>query len=126
LCNTSADKSRKLEQASQQQQFNRVMDDFQIWMHDLETVLASEDQGRDLPEVKFLLKKQQLVEADIEVHITEAERVANQAQDLVDDEHFNSTTIQQGAADVLKRYKATFNTLLRRRTNVRNVSDSYC
>lgn len=77
-------------------------------MHDLETVLASEDQGRDLPEVKFLLKKQQLVEAELEVHMTEAETVASQAQHFVDDGHFNATTIEQAAADVLKRYRAAW------------------
>ena len=72
-------------------------------MHDVETVLASEDLGRDLSEVKFLLKKHQLVEADIEVHVTEAEKVANHAQELIGDEHFNSQSIQQSTRNVLKR-----------------------
>lgn len=88
------------------------MDDFQLWMHDAEAVLASEDQGRDMSEVKFLLKKHQLAEADIEVHVTEVERVACQAQEFVDDEHFNSPSIQQSAADVLKRYRASLSCII--------------
>jgi spectrin alpha len=73
-------------------------------MHDVEAVLASEDLGRDLSGVKFLLKKHQLVEADIDVHVTEAQALSKQAQELIDDNHFNSQNIQQRTRDCLKRY----------------------
>lgn len=83
------DKTQKLREANQQQQFNQVsvgqllhlshkvifsdslpqsVSDLDFWLGGVEAQLSSSDTGRDLGGVQTLLKKQQLVEADIAAH----------------------------------------------------------
>ena len=61
-------KSIKLQEASQQQQFNRGIEDLELWLSEVEGQLNSEDYGKDLTSVQNLLKKQALVEADVSSH----------------------------------------------------------
>ena len=83
------DKTQKLREANQQQQFNQVsvgrllhlshkvifsdslpqsVSDLDFWLDGVGAQLSSGDTGRDLGGVQTLLKKQQLVEADIAAH----------------------------------------------------------
>ena len=39
-------KGNKLREASEQQQFNRNIEDVDIWLHEIESQLASEDYGK--------------------------------------------------------------------------------
>ena len=43
------------------QQFLRAIDDENIWISEAEALLTSEDVGKDLPSVQFLLKKHQVL-----------------------------------------------------------------
>ena len=118
LVSKTAEKGRRLQQAQQQQQFNRSLDDTKIWMNDVGTLLASEDLGRDLSGVKFLLKKQLHVESDIEVHKTQIQAVVTQAAALVNEEHFDSMKIQQEAENVCRRYDELVNLANGRRSQL--------
>lgn len=40
--------------------FNRVIDDLMVWMDEVENQLSSEDHGKDLTSVNYLLKKHQV------------------------------------------------------------------
>ena len=40
--------------------FNRVIDDLMVWMDEIENQLSSEDHGKDLTSVNYLLKKHQV------------------------------------------------------------------
>ena len=104
LVTNSADKGHKLQQAQQQQQFNRVMQDTGDWMNDVETLLSSEDLGRDLSSVKFLLKKQHGIEADIEVHVTPVQDLCDHAQSLIEGGHFDSKRIEKAADNIVDRF----------------------
>lgn len=42
--------------------------DLEFWLGEVETLLSSEDYGRDLASIENLLKKHQLIEADIATH----------------------------------------------------------
>ncbi|KAF7653753.1 hypothetical protein LDENG_00078840 [Lucifuga dentata] len=68
LVNKSAEKSQKLKEANKQQNFNTGIKDFDFWLSEVEALLASEDYGKDLASVNNLLKKHQLLEADISAH----------------------------------------------------------
>ena len=62
------DKLQKLREANQQQQFNQAISDLDFWFGEVEAQLSSGETGRDLGGVQTLLKKHQLVEADISAH----------------------------------------------------------
>ncbi|XP_068689103.1 spectrin beta chain-like isoform X1 [Montipora foliosa] len=100
----SADKSCRLQQAQQQHQFNRAMEDIKVWMNEVETLMSVEDLGHDLSSVKFLLKKHQGVESDIELHDLEIQSLCDQAQDLIDGGHFDAERIEQGTENLLHRF----------------------
>ena len=53
----SSDKGQKLQEAWEQQQFLRAVEDIEDWIGDMESQMASEDLGRDLISVNNLIKK---------------------------------------------------------------------
>lgn len=109
LLRNTAEKGERLQQAREQQEFYRSLDGLKIWMNDVETLLASEDLGQNLPTVKFLLKKQLLVESDIEVHKNQIQTFVTQAASLVHENHFASKSIQKEARDLCQRYDELVN-----------------
>ncbi len=68
LLNATGNKGGKLEEASQQQQFNRGIEDLELWLSECEAQLVSEEYGKDLTSVQNLMKKQALMEADVSAH----------------------------------------------------------
>lgn len=58
----------KLREANQQQQFNRNVEDIELWLYEVEGHLASDDYGKDLTSVQNLQKKHALLEADVAAH----------------------------------------------------------
>lgn len=58
-------KTRGLNEAVEEQQYNRNIEDFEIWLAEVEAQLMSEDYGKDLTSVQNLQKKHALLEADI-------------------------------------------------------------
>lgn len=68
LLDKIAEKGQKLREANQQQQYNEAVKDIDFWLEGLEAQLGSEDCGRDLAAVQNLLKKHQMLEADIAAH----------------------------------------------------------
>jgi len=73
-------------------------------MNEVETLMSVEDLGHDLSSVKFLLKKHQGVETDIELHETQLQTLCDQAQALIDSGHFDAGRIEQGTENILQRY----------------------
>ncbi|XP_052790861.1 spectrin alpha chain-like isoform X4 [Mya arenaria] len=103
-------KGNKLTEASQQQQFNRNVEDIESWLSDIEGQLMSEDYGKllrrqDLTSVQNLQKKHALLEADVAAHQDRIEGIAVQAQQFVDSGHFDSDNIKAKQTQLLKRYK---------------------
>lgn len=46
-------KGEKLQEASQQQQFNRTVEDIELWLSEIEGQLLSEDYGKVCPSFQF-------------------------------------------------------------------------
>ncbi|XP_060596253.1 spectrin alpha chain, non-erythrocytic 1-like isoform X2 [Ruditapes philippinarum] len=99
-------KGNKLKEASQQQQFNRNVEDIESWLSEIEGQLMSEDYGKDLTSVQNLQKKHALLEADVAAHQDRIEGIAVQAQSFVDSGHFDSDNIKAKQTQLLNRYKA--------------------
>lgn len=79
-CNVSA--GIKLREANQQQQFNRNVEDIELWLYEVEGHLASDDYGKDLTSVQNLQKKHALLEADVAAHQVSAQE-SSQRRSLV-------------------------------------------
>ncbi|VDK46709.1 unnamed protein product, partial [Cylicostephanus goldi] len=68
LVDATNKKGAKLREAGDEQQFNRNIEDVELWLSELEGQVASEDYGKDLVSVQNLQKKIALLESDYLAH----------------------------------------------------------
>uniref|UniRef100_A0A4D5R8U1 Spectrin alpha chain n=2 Tax=Scolopendra TaxID=41364 RepID=A0A4D5R8U1_SCOVI len=98
-------KGAKLAEASQQQQFNRGVEDIELWLSEIEGQLQSEDYGKDLTSVQNLLKKQALLEADVQAHHDRIDGIAIQANQFLERGHFDADAIKTKQIALVERYQ---------------------
>ncbi|XP_075227894.1 alpha spectrin isoform X2 [Lycorma delicatula] len=99
-------KGSKLQEASQQQQFNRTVEDVELWLSEIEGQLLSEDYGKDLTSVQNLQKKHALLEADVGSHQDRIEGIRVAAQQFVERGHFDAENIKSKQDALTERYAA--------------------
>lgn len=68
LTQKTTEKTTKLKEANKQRTYIAAVKDLDFWLGEVESLLTSEDAGKDLASVQNLMKKHQLVEADIQAH----------------------------------------------------------
>jgi spectrin alpha len=98
-------KGAKLREAGNQQQFNRNIEDIEMWLSEVEGQIASEDYGKDLTSVQNLQKKHQLLEADVAAHQERINGVTQQARQFENDGHFDASSILQRENYLRSRYE---------------------
>ncbi|XP_025830723.1 spectrin alpha chain isoform X3 [Agrilus planipennis] len=99
-------KGSKLQEASQQQQFNRTVEDIELWLSEIEGQLMSEDYGKDLTSVQNLQKKHALLEADVGSHQDRIEAIKAAAQQFIERGHFDADNIGSKQKALCDRYAA--------------------
>ncbi|XP_038665952.1 spectrin beta chain, non-erythrocytic 1 isoform X1 [Scyliorhinus canicula] len=82
LESTTQAKAQRLFDANKAELFTQSCADLDKWLHNLEGQLQSDDYGKDLTSVSILLKKQQMLENQIEVRKKEVEELKGQAKVL--------------------------------------------
>lgn len=106
LVQASDQKGCKLQEASQQQQFNRTIEDIELWLSEIEGQLLSEDHGKDLTSVQNLQKKHALLEADVMAHQDRVEGIKVTANNFIEGGHFDADNIRNKENALTKRYSA--------------------
>jgi len=104
LEDASAKKESRLNEAGSQQQFNRTVEDIELWLSEVEGSLASEDYGKDLTSVQNLQKKHTLLESDVSGHQERIDAIRQTAQEFIDMGHFDKDNIKRKADTVETRY----------------------
>ncbi|MFH4975655.1 hypothetical protein AB6A40_002364 [Gnathostoma spinigerum] len=115
LIDATAKKGDKLKEANEQQQFNRSVEDVELWLSELEGQTASEDYGKDLISVQNLQKKQALLASDYQAHQDRIDKIRAQAKEFVDKGHFDAPAILQKQQALQSRYDALREPLMRRK-----------
>ena len=105
LCEQAKDKGQKLKEANNQQQYNYNVDDVEFWLSEVELLLSSKDLGKDLTSVQNLIKKHQLIQADIVSHKERIDAVNAQADAFVAAKHFDSENIKLKQNNINVRYR---------------------
>ncbi|XP_012586938.1 PREDICTED: spectrin beta chain, non-erythrocytic 1 isoform X2 [Condylura cristata] len=82
LESTTQTKAQRLFDANKAELFTQSCADLDKWLHGLESQIQSDDYGKDLTSVNILLKKQQILENQMEVRKKEIEELQSQAQAL--------------------------------------------
>ncbi|CAB4055755.1 SPTA [Lepeophtheirus salmonis] len=111
LCNSTNKKSIKLEEASQQQTYNRGIEDLELWLSEVEGQLGSEDYGKDLTSVQNLQKKHALLEADVSSHQDRVDGVRIASDQFAKSGHFDADNIVVKQEKLLQRYQSLKNPL---------------
>ncbi|XP_022242846.1 spectrin alpha chain-like isoform X2 [Limulus polyphemus] len=115
LKDATSKKGTKLDEASAQLQFNRGVEDLEIWLSEIEGQLMSEDYGKDLTSVQNLLKKQSLLEADVASHQDRIDGIIIQANNFVERGHFDGESIKAKQVALIERYNAVHQPMAARR-----------
>ena len=123
LVTASELKSVKLQEASQQQQFNRGVEDLELWLSEVEGQLNSEDCGKDITSVQNLQKKQALLEADVGSHQDRIEGVRIQADQFNQAGHFDAENILAKYANLGERYNNLMDPLTTRQQRLKDSAE---
>ncbi|KAG8212660.1 hypothetical protein J437_LFUL019424, partial [Ladona fulva] len=98
----SADKGRRLRQAADQHNYNRTLEDARLKLEEIETSLQSQEVGVDLRSCNELLKKQQVIESDLDTWEKRIGDIVSLGQEMADDGHFDADTIRKSSQQCLK------------------------
>lgn len=104
LVQKSNEKSQHLKESNQQQQFNTNVKELDFWLGEVEASLSHDDYGRDLASVQNLIKKHQLVEADIAAHEDRITDLQAQTQHFAEVGHFDADSLQDKSRIIAERY----------------------
>lgn len=104
LVQKSNEKSQHLKESNQQQQFNTNVKELDFWLGEVEASLSHDDHGRDLASVQNLIKKHQLVEADIAAHEDRITDLQAQTQHFAEVGHFDADSLQDKSRIIAERY----------------------
>uniref|UniRef100_A0A8C6R8D3 Spectrin alpha chain, erythrocytic 1 n=1 Tax=Nannospalax galili TaxID=1026970 RepID=A0A8C6R8D3_NANGA len=105
LLERTTDKGQKLNEASRQQRFNTSIRDFEFWLSEAEGLLAMKDQARDLASAGNLLKKHQLLEAEMLAREDPLKDLNNLAKELISSGTFNIDQIEKKMDGVNERFQ---------------------
>lgn len=104
LLQAAEKKSNKLDEASQQHQYNRGIEDFELWLSEIEGQLLSEDYGKDLTSVQYLQKKHGQLEADVGANQDRIDGIRISSEQFVNAGHFDAENIKSKYKGVSARY----------------------
>ncbi|ETN75183.1 spectrin repeat-containing domain protein [Necator americanus] len=93
LVDATNKKGAKPRESDDEQQFNRNIEDVELWLSELEGQVASEDYGKDLVSVQNLQKKIALLESDYLAHQDRVDEIGRLAKKFAEEEHFNAHVI---------------------------------
>ena len=118
LQEASREKKIRLAEAYEALIFTRALDEFNTWMDEIELHLSSEDYGKDLPAVHNLIKKHQVLEADIAHHADTAEQIKLQDKKFLNSDHFMKNELHERAMHAIKRYHSLHEPMTIRNDNL--------
>ncbi|KAI0240930.1 Spectrin alpha chain [Lamellibrachia satsuma] len=104
LTSKSSEKSEKLKEANRQRMYTAAVKDLEFWLGEVEHMLETEDYGKDLATVQNLVKKHQLLDADINAHEERISDLNEQADVFIDSGVLDTETIKEKKRSINERY----------------------
>ncbi len=104
LTQKTSEKSMKLKEANRQRTFIAAVKDLDFWLGEVESLLNTDDSGKDLASVQNLTKKHQLVEADIMAHEERIKDMNEQADSLIKSKQFDDADIDGKRNNINQRF----------------------
>uniref|UniRef100_A0A8C8RCQ6 Spectrin beta chain n=1 Tax=Pelusios castaneus TaxID=367368 RepID=A0A8C8RCQ6_9SAUR len=117
LESTTQTKAQRLFDANKAELFTQSCADLDKWLNSLESQIQSDDYGKDLTSVNILLKKQQMLENQMDVRKKEIEELQSQAQAL-SQEGKSPDEVDGKRLIVQKKFLELLEPLTERKTNL--------
>uniref|UniRef100_A0A3B4UIK3 Spectrin beta chain n=1 Tax=Seriola dumerili TaxID=41447 RepID=A0A3B4UIK3_SERDU len=117
LESTTQTKAKCLFDANKAELFTQSCADLDKWLAGMDGQLQSDDYGKDLTSVNILLKKQQILESQVEVRQKEVEELQSQSQAL-SQEGKGSEEVDGQRISVEKKFQSLQAPLQKRRDNL--------
>ncbi|XP_039388637.1 spectrin beta chain, non-erythrocytic 1 isoform X2 [Mauremys reevesii] len=117
LESTTQTKAQRLFDANKAELFTQSCADLDKWLKSLESQIQSDDYGKDLTSVNILLKKQQMLENQMDVRKKEVEELQSQAQAL-SQEGKSTDEVDGKRLIVQKKFLELLEPLTERKTNL--------
>ena len=105
LTRKTSEKTIKIKEANRQRSFIAAVKDLDFWLGEVESLLTTDEAGKDLASVQNLMKKHQLVEADIMSHEDRIKDMNEQADSLINSKQFEESDINGKRDPIIQRYK---------------------
>ncbi|PSN39855.1 hypothetical protein C0J52_21000 [Blattella germanica] len=122
LTQKTTEKTVKLKEANKQRTYIAAVKDLDFWLGEVESLLTSEDSGKDLASVQNLIKKHQLVEADIQAHDDRIKDMNGQADSLIESGQFDTASIQEKRQSINERYERIKNLAAHRQARLNEAN----
>ncbi|XP_076250387.1 spectrin beta chain, non-erythrocytic 5 kst isoform X4 [Rhynchophorus ferrugineus] len=97
-------KRDRLNEAYQALLFIRSVDEFELWLSDIEIHVNSTETGKDLASASNLLKRHIALEKDIQQHLDNCEQIDEASEQFIKSGHFMSNQIRERAEAALTRF----------------------
>ncbi|NXP74255.1 SPTB2 protein, partial [Ramphastos sulfuratus] len=117
LESTTQTKAQRLFDANKAELFTQSCADLDKWLNGLESQIQSDDYGKDLTSVNILLKKQQMLENQMDVRKKEIEELQSQARAL-SQEGKNTDEVDGKRLTVEKKFLELLEPLNERKANL--------
>ncbi|XP_071335919.1 spectrin beta chain, non-erythrocytic 1 isoform X1 [Trachinotus anak] len=117
LESTTQTKAKCLFDANKAELFTQSCADLEKWLASLDGQLQSDDYGKDLTSVNILLKKQQILESQVEVRQKEVDELQSQSQAL-SQEGKGSEEVDGQRVSVERKFQSLQAPLQKRRDNL--------
>merc|ERR1712051_736393 len=104
LTKKTSEKSMKLKEANRQRTFIAAVKDLDFWLGEVDSLLSTDESGKDLASVQNLTKKHQLLEADILANEERISDLNEQADSLVSCEQFDTEDIENKRTKIVEHF----------------------
>lgn len=105
LIERTKNKTIKLREANKRRDFNAAVKDLDFWLTEIESLLKTEDIGKDLVSVQNLMKKHQNLEADIAAREEKIKEMNGLADSLIESDQLDIPVLQEKRSSVNERYE---------------------
>jgi spectrin alpha len=105
LTTKSLEKSEKLKEANRQRMYTAAVKDLEFWLGEVEHMLETEDYGKDLATVQNLVKKHQLLDADVKAHEDRVRDLNDQADSFIESGVLDTESIREKKQSINERYE---------------------
>ncbi|CAJ0573596.1 unnamed protein product, partial [Mesorhabditis spiculigera] len=116
LKDAAARKGEKLKQAADQKNLNRILDDANAKLDEIDESLRDKDVGNDLRGVKELLQKHTTVEQEMHLYENKLTEISRRGNVMAGEGHFDAARIISTVKSLLRRFEQLTGPCSARRT----------